>query len=197
MNKTSNRKEEILEQALKLTSLYGLEALTIGKLAEGLGMSKSGLFRYFKSKENLQVAVLDYAVEQYNQLVIGPSLAEPRGIPRIRALVTHWLVWHSDILPGGCPFIGGVFEYDDRTGPVKNHLKGLLETYQDFLAKMAQIAVDEGHFGPQTDVQQFAYELFSMVFGGYHYIKLLETAEPKPKILASLEGLLERYQAKR
>ena len=113
----------ILDHALAAASERGLEGLSIGGLAKEAGLSKSGLFAHFSSKENLQIQVLETAVHRFVETVISPALRERRGIPRIRALFDNWLGWDRDAgLPGGCIFISTANELDDRPGPVRDRL---------------------------------------------------------------------------
>jgi len=88
---------------MTLASVNGLEGLTIGRLADELTLSKSGLFAHFGSKEALQVAVIDEAARQFVQAVMVPALREPRGEPRVRAMFERWMAWVDR--PGGCFFI--------------------------------------------------------------------------------------------
>src|SRR5688572_2109590 len=106
MAKGQITRQAILERAVAVSSLTGLEKLTIGQLADDLKLSKSGLFAHFKSKEALQLAVLDRAVDRFTELVARPALKEPRGEPRVRALFERWMGWSKNtILPGGCIFV--------------------------------------------------------------------------------------------
>src|SRR5712691_5887824 len=113
--KGEDTRSAVLGSALSLATQLGLEGVTIGKLAEHVGMSKSGLFAHFSSKENLQVAVLEEATARFVALVVTPALKKPRGEPRVRALLDRWLDWsRADFLPGGCIFVTASVELDDR-----------------------------------------------------------------------------------
>src|ERR1700722_1530913 len=101
MGKGIATRDRIVGHALALASVDGLEALSLGELADDVGMSKSGLFAHFRSKEALQLDVLNAAVDIFRRTVIIPALAEPRGEPRVKALFTRWLEWEkSDRMPG-------------------------------------------------------------------------------------------------
>jgi AcrR family transcriptional regulator len=117
-SKGSATRGRILSRALELASQLGLEGLTIGELATDLGMSKSGLFAHFRSKERLQLAVLELAAEGFTSRVFRPALKRPRGEPRLRAIFENWLAWVSSDRQGGCIFLAGAMEYDDRGGPL-------------------------------------------------------------------------------
>ena len=123
MRKGQRTRADILGQAVAVASEYGLEGLTIGSLADRLGMSKSGLFAHFGSKEDLQLETLKIARERFERVVFSPALATPRGLPRLRELFRRWLAWADDpAMPGGCVIIGATIEYDDRPGPVRDAL---------------------------------------------------------------------------
>src|SRR2546427_9611008 len=122
----------ILGEALRLVSKAGLDGLTIGTLAEATGMSKSGLFAHFGSREELLLAVLAHGQAEFTEVVFQPAMAKPRGLPRLRALFVNWLDWtESADLTGGCPMIGGSTELDDKPGPVPDSLAGRPGTSSD------------------------------------------------------------------
>src|SRR5882672_8820519 len=113
----------ILDAGFHIVSRTGLEGLTVGTLADATGMSKSGLFAHFGSREELLLAVLDRGQQEFIKLVVNPALAKPRGLPRLKALFVEWLGWtESADLPGGCPMIGGAIEFDDKPGVVRDAL---------------------------------------------------------------------------
>ena len=115
MGKGKATRAAILEEAISLASVRGLEALSIGDLAGRLGLSKSGLFAHFGSKEALQMQVLQQAVARFTDTALRPAFAEPRGEPRLRAFVDRWLAWDRDpARPGGCPMIAASIELDDQ-----------------------------------------------------------------------------------
>ena len=132
--KGEQTRETILVHALGLATRIGIEGLTIGRLAEELGMSKSGLFAHFRSKEALQLEMLKLAGARMVDSVVKPALAAPRGEPRVRALFERWLAWErSPSLPGGCPFMAASFELDDRPGPVRDFVVQNLRDWLDTL----------------------------------------------------------------
>src|SRR5712691_7251134 len=120
MRKGANTRHAILTHATGLASQVGLTGLTIGALADHLRLSKSGLFAHFRSKEALQIQVLEHAAASFVEAVVRPALPLPRGEPRMRALFERWLEWdQSGALPGGCVFVAAATELDDRPGPVR------------------------------------------------------------------------------
>src|SRR6266540_3709004 len=137
MSKGDETRRSILDQALRLASTQGLGQVTIGLLADAAGLSKSGLFAHFKSKEQLQLAVLREASDRFVGAVIAPALREPRGEPRLRALFENWLRWETKAFPGGCPFQAAADELDDQPGPVRDYL---VETQRDFFDTLTTVA---------------------------------------------------------
>src|SRR4026209_785464 len=125
MTKGAQTRENILDHAVRLASETGLEGLTIGTLADELKLSKSGLFAHFRSKEALQVQVLEHVAARFVDFVVKPALAEPRGAPRLRALFERLIEWPKrKEFPGGCPIIAAASELDDRPGPARDLLVG-------------------------------------------------------------------------
>ena len=109
----------LLDAALHHASAEGFEALTIGVLADKIGMSKSGLFAHFGSKEDLQIATLDEAARRFNEVAVIPALSEPRGLVRLRALFNLWVEWTARCNLESCPMMTATIEFDDRPGPVR------------------------------------------------------------------------------
>jgi AcrR family transcriptional regulator len=189
MTKGDETRQAILTRAFALANVVGLSGLSIGRLAEDTGLSKSGLFAHFGSKEALEVAVVDEAGRQFVQEVMVPALAEPRGEPRIRALFERWLAWGQR--PGGCFFVGASAELDDRPGPARDALARACKDWIDMLATAARIAMDERHFRADLDSQQFAFELYGTMIGGHTFIRFLHD----PKGLARTRLAFERLVA--
>jgi AcrR family transcriptional regulator len=176
---------------MKLASTVGLEGLSIGGLATELSLSKSGLFAHFGSKENLQIQVIEGAIELFVDAVVRPALKEPRGEPRVRALLANWLAWaRGQALPGGCLFVTAAVEFDDRPGKVRDVLEGSQRDWIGTLTRAARIAVVEGHFRTDLDCDQFAYELYSLMLGSHYYGRLLRDPRTTDRISRAFESLL-------
>ena len=183
----------ILDAALRLVSKAGLDGLTIGTLADATGMSKSGLFAHFGSREDLLLAVLAHGQAQFTEVVFQPAMAKPRGLPRLRAMFVHWLDWtESAELPGGCPMIGGACEFDDRPGPVRDLLAGGQRTWIETLKRTVRQAIDEGQLPAGTDPEQIAFEMFGIALVVHHHRRLLGYPKARARALAALEKLLSR-----
>jgi AcrR family transcriptional regulator len=186
----------ILDAALRLVSKAGLDGLTIGTLAEATGMSKSGLFAHFGSREELLLAVLAHGQAQFSEVVFQPAMAKPRGLPRLRAMFVHWLDWtESAELPGGCPMIGGASEFDDRPGPVRDMLAGGQRTWIETLKRALRQAIDEGQLAASTDPEQIAFEMFGIALVVHHHRRLLGYPKARSRALTALDSLFRRYAA--
>ncbi|MBL8510047.1 MAG: TetR/AcrR family transcriptional regulator, partial [Betaproteobacteria bacterium] len=120
LSKGEETRATILKAALRHASAHGFEALTIGGLAEQTGLSKSGLFAHFGSKEELQIATLDEAVRRFNEAALLPALSAPRGLRRLTAIFNNWLTWDSISDLPGCPLMTAMMEFDDKPGPVRD-----------------------------------------------------------------------------
>ena len=191
MRKGEETRRVILGQALSLASEVGLEGLSIGLLSERCGMSKSGLFAHFASKENLQVSVLDEAAERFVQQVIAPALREPRGEPRVRAMFERWLDWGTqESMPGGCIFMTAAVELDDRPGPGRDRLLASQKDWHDTLAQAVRIAKTEGHFRADVDEHQFVFECFGIVKSFYFHHRLFREPSARSRAQVAFERLL-------
>jgi AcrR family transcriptional regulator len=171
VTKGEETRQAILGRAFELATVVGISGLTIGKLAEQTGLSKSGLFAHFGSKEALEVAVVEEAARQFVQAVMVPALREPRGEPRVRALFERWLDW--GLREGGCFFIGASAELDDRPGPARDALTRACKDWVDELAKATRIAIREGHFSHDVDADQFAFEMYAIMLGCHQLARCL------------------------
>ncbi|OGA66651.1 MAG: TetR family transcriptional regulator [Betaproteobacteria bacterium RIFCSPLOWO2_12_FULL_65_14] len=184
----------ILDEALRLVSKSGLDGLTIGTLAEATGLSKSGLFAHFGSREELLLAVLAHGQAQFGEVVFQPALAKPRGLPRVRAMFVNWLDWtESAELPGGCPMIGGATEFDDKPGPVRDMLAGGQRAWIETLKRAVRQAVEEGQLANDTDPEQIAFEMFGIALVVHHHRRLLGYRKARERALAALDSLFQRY----
>jgi len=195
-SKGERTREAILTHALGLATRIGFEGLTIGRLAEDLQMSKSGLFAHFRSKEGLQLEILRMAGERMIETVVRPALTAPRGEPRVRALFERWLAWEqSPNLPGGCPFMSASFELDDQPGPVRDFVVQNLRDWIDTLAGAARIAVQEGHFRSDLDCEQFAHECQGIGLAFVHASRLMNDPKAPARAQSAFESLLSRCRA--
>jgi AcrR family transcriptional regulator len=192
--KGERTKAAILDEALRIVSKAGLDGLTIGTLADATGMSKSGLFAHFGSREELLLAVLAHGQAEFGEVVFQPAMTKPRGLPRLRAMFVNWLNWtESAELPGGCPMIGGASEFDDKPGPVRDMLAGGQRSWIETLKRAVRQAVEEDQLAEDTDPEQIAFEIFGIALVVHHHRRLLGYKKARERALVALDSLLKRY----
>jgi AcrR family transcriptional regulator len=192
--KGEQTKAAILDEALAIASRLGLEGLTIGSLADATGMSKSGLFAHFGSREDLQLAVLEHAAQRYGERVFVPVLKIERGLPRLRALFEHWIDWTlSSGLPGGCIMISAAAEYDDRPGAIRDAVIANQHRGNAITRKAVRLAIEEGHLRADTDPEQIAFEMLGIVLAGHNHRRLLGDGEARKRALTAFDQLVARH----
>lgn len=192
MGKGDETRTHVLAVGLDMASELGLEGLTIGSLAARTGLSKSGMYAHFESKEDLQCQVLDAAAERFADVVMRPAFTAPRGLPRIELLIENWLYWETDVLPGGCPFITAANDYDDREGPVRDRVVAYLDRLVGELEKAARLAIEEGHFRADLDTRGWAFEAWGMILAYQHWARLLRREDANRTARAALAALNAR-----
>jgi AcrR family transcriptional regulator len=191
MRKGAETRERILDQAVRLASRDGLEGLTIGTLSTELGLSKSGLFAHFGSKDELQLQVLQATVQRFEETVIHPALSAHRGEPRIRAVFERWIAWENNpSMPGGCLLIAAAVEFDDRPGPQRDFLQEAHRRRFAFVAKGARMAVEAGHFRKDLDVEQFSFDVTAITLGYHHLHRMLRDPKADQRARAAFERLM-------
>ena len=191
MGKGAETRDRIVEQAVRLASRDGLAGLTLGSLSAELGLSKSGLFAHFGSKDELQLQVLKAAVERFEEAVVQPALAAPRGEPRLRALFERWLAWMDDpAKPGGCLFIAAAVELDDRPGPQRDFLAESHGRRLALLARAARIAIEAGHFRDDLDADQLAFEIDAITLGYHQSRRLLRDSKAAERARNAFDRLI-------
>jgi len=193
VSKGDETRQAILARAFELANVVGIAGLSIGRLAEATGLSKSGLFAHFGSKEALELAVVEEGSRQFVQDVMVPALREPRGEPRVRALFERWLAWGER--PGGCFFVGATAELDDRPGPPRDALVRACKDWIDELAKAVRIAVHEGHFRQDVDPEQLAFELYGIMLGGHTFLRFLRAPSARDRMRGAFERLIASARA--
>ena len=196
MRKGEQTRTLILNEAVALASQVGLEGLSIGSLAGRLGMSKSGLFAHFGSKEDLQLQTLKQAQQLFLDQVLSPALKQPRGLPRLEALVTNWLAWieRNDDLPGGCLILAASAEYDDRPGAVRDLLVAGQRELRGAIAKAIRLAIEEGHLKPDTDPWQITFDLFGIVLATLHDLRLLGDSRALARARSTLDRIIAAHR---
>ncbi len=192
MGKGEATRETILRHAVGLASRVGLSGLSIGRLAHDLDLSKSGLFSHFRSKEALEIQVLEYGAARFIESVVKPALATPRGITRVEALFDRWLAWsRSDPSSGGCFFVAMATDLDERPGPTRDLLVQLQRNWMGFLADLVRAVVREGQFRPDTDPEQFANDMYGVMLAYHHAFRLLDDPAAEDRARRALAALVD------
>jgi AcrR family transcriptional regulator len=193
MSKGAETRQAILDRGFELASSSGLRGVTIGALAESLGLSKSGLFAHFKSKDALDAALVEHSGALFVERVVRPALKAPRGEPRLRALFTRVLDWPTRSgLPGGCPMIAASAELDDVEGPARDALVAQQRDWLDTMANLARVAAKEGHFKTNLAPEQFAFELYGIQLMHHLAARLLRDPQADERAQAAFDALLLR-----
>lgn len=193
MTKGEDTRTAILEAGVDLASRLGLESVTIGALAKATHLSKSGLFAHFQSKENLQIEILRYAGGLFAEVVVVPALKTTAGIKRIEALVNNWQQWEAD-LTGGCIFVAATSDLKNRPGKVREFLIEQQKDWIETLRRIAESAVRVGDFREDIDLDQFSFELYSLLLGFHLYDKLLNYEDIEQRQQTALKQLINAYR---
>jgi AcrR family transcriptional regulator len=157
-------RQVILRRAADIASQDGLEGLSIGRLATDLGVSKSGLFGYFGSKEELQLATVRTAADVYLDEVVRPALSVPPGLERVRRLGEKWLSYSQRrVFPGGCFFFAVTAEFDARPGRVRDAVAAASLEWRRLVARTIEDARQLGELAAGTDADQLAFELIAFM----------------------------------
>jgi AcrR family transcriptional regulator len=155
-----------LDAAVELASVVGLEGVTIGRLADELEMSKSGLIGRFGSKEQLQLAALELASETFRRTVYEPAAEEPAGLRRLSAICDAWIAYLGDPpFPGGCFLTTASVEFDARPGPVRDAVKRVMKQWVGVLEREARAAIEQGELPRDADPKDIAFTINAIGVG--------------------------------
>lgn len=191
MTKAELTHSAIVDAALAMAQEGGLESLTIGTVAERTGLSKSGVFSRVGSREDLQVAALKEYERRFVEATVVPALREPRGLPRLRALIRGWLEFlDSGLGQRGCLFISGSVEYDDRPGPVRDAVIAGLGELRKLMVRLVRQAVEEGQLSKRVDPEQMAFELSAIVMATHNDSRLFRDERAGARAQAAFDRLL-------
>jgi AcrR family transcriptional regulator len=158
--KGERTRHAILDVAAALATEEGLEPLSIGRLAEAMDMSKSGLFAHFGSKEELQIATVDHAAAMFAAEVIAPARAAPRGLARVWALCDQMIDYAKrQVFPGGCFFAATSAEFNNRPGPVRDRIAEMVQTWLSYLEHAVEQAQEAGELDRSINAREIAFQL--------------------------------------
>jgi AcrR family transcriptional regulator len=159
-SKGERTRHAILTTAAELATQEGLQPLSIGGLAEATGMSKSGLFAHFGSKEELQLATVDHAASLFVAEVIAPARAAPKGLARVWALCDRMIDYSErQVFPGGCFFAATSVEFNHKPGPVRDRIEEMIRSWLSYLEHALEQAQDAGELDPAMSPREIAFQL--------------------------------------
>lgn len=184
---------QIVDHAVHVASTEGLEGLTIGRLAGDVGMSKSGVIGHFGTREALQLAALDRAIDRFRREVWEGVAGEPEGLPRLHALADAW-IGHLErgVFPGGCFLTAASLEFDDRPGPVRDRVADTMRLWLRVVARDARVAIEAGDLPPEPDAEQLAFELNAIAMAANWGARLHRDEAAFARGRAAAERLLRR-----
>ena len=191
--KGQQTKAAIIDAALGLAAQIGLEGLSIGAVAEVTGMSKSGVFAHFGSREELQISVIRQYHDRFESEVFYAALQKPRGLPRLQALFDNWMLQTSAEIDSGCIYISGAVEFDDRSGPVRDALASSWSTWQTALCRAVELAQDEGQLSRASDAHQIAFEIHGLILALHYEARFLRNPSAADRARQGFHHILARY----
>ena len=195
LQKGQQTKAAIIDAALGQATHIGLEGLSIGALAEVMGMSKSGVFAHFGSREELQVSVIREYHHCFEQEVFFPAMAAPRGVARLRALFDNWMKRTSIEIDSGCIYISGAIEFDDRTGPVRDALAHSVLTWHAAMKRAILQAKELGQLNADVVEDQMLFEIHGLILALHYEARFLKNPGSIAKALAGFDNILTRFSA--
>ncbi len=191
MKKGLATRTAIIDEALRQASLVGLEGLSLAPLADSLALSKSGLFAHFRSKEALQIEVLETAIERFKRDVLAPQRRAETVERRLNGIFARWLDWiKSGGDRGGCVFMTVAQEYDDRPGPVRDVLVESQKSMRAFLTDVIRDGIGDGSFRDDIDPEQWVFELYGIALSFQHAANLLADPHAKRRALEAMRRLI-------
>ncbi len=189
-------RDRLLDNGLQILSVRGLSGVTLGVLATTSGLSKSGLFAHFRSKTQLQLDLLDRMAAVAHEHVVIPALSVADGLPRLRALIEHWLGWSTRAgLRGGCPVAAALFELDDLDGEVRDHAVMMERRWRGLLQTLVRRAVELGHLRSDTDAAQVVWELCGIYLTHHASMRFIRDPAADSRARNALDALIERFVA--
>ena len=193
LQKGQQTKAAIIEAALGLATHIGLEGLSIGALADITGMSKSGVFAHFGSREELQISVIREYHARFEHEVFYPAMSARRGVDRLRAMFDHWMQRTSVEIDSGCIYISGAVEFDDRTGPVRDALASSVLTWHAAMRRAIEQCKALGELRPDTNEEQMLFEIHGLILALHYEARFLQTPGSMDRAVQGFHNILARY----
>jgi AcrR family transcriptional regulator len=185
-------RDRILDAGLDLLSTSGFAGVTLGVLADKVGMSKSGLFAHFSSKEEVELELLSRTFEIAADQVMGAAMQAPEGLPRLEAAALGWFGWFAKAgFPGGCPVAGAMFEFDDVDGQVRNKVLTRAKHWDEAFRQLVIDAITRKHLRKNLDVDQFMWELRSIYLGHHVALRFFRDSDADSRAKKAFQRLVE------
>lgn len=187
---------DIVERAIDVASVEGLDGFSLGRLADTLQMSKSGVLGHFRTKEALQLSALDGAIDVFTREVWAPAAASAPGLPRLLTICQSWIGYlERDVFPGGCFLTAASCEFDGRPGPVRDRIALAMKRWLRTLAAEAQVAIDAGQLPADSDPAAIAFQLNALAMGANQAIQLFGDRQAPRLTLAAMGATLRARSA--
>jgi AcrR family transcriptional regulator len=193
--KGEKTKAVIVDAALGLATQIGLEGLSIGALAEVTGMSKSGVFAHFGSREELQISVVREYHTRFEAEVFYPAMAAKRGLPRLRQLFANWMKRTSVEIDSGCIYISGAVEFDDRPGPVRDAIASSVKTWLAAMDRAVRQAQELGQLDEHADPTQILFEIHGLILALHYEARFLKSPGSIERAVKGFDSILKRHSA--
>lgn len=193
--KGQQTKAAIVDAALGLATHIGLEGLSIGALADVMGMSKSGVFAHFGSREELQISVIHEYHQRFEQEVFYPALKAERGLARLRAMFANWMRRSSVEIDSGCIYISGAVEFDERTGPVRDALAQSVEIWHSAMRRGIEQSKERGELRADADANQMLFEIHGLILALHYEARFLKNPGSIHRANAGFDNILARFGA--
>jgi AcrR family transcriptional regulator len=190
--KGEKTKAVIVDAALGLATQIGLEGLSIGALAEVTGMSKSGVFAHFGSREELQISVVREYHARFETEVFFPAMDTRRGLPRLQALFANWMKRTSVEIDSGCIYISGAVEFDDRPGPVRDAIASSVRTWLSAMDRAVRQAQKLEQLDRHADSSQILFEIHGLILALHYEARFLKSPGSIERAVKGFSSILER-----
>jgi AcrR family transcriptional regulator len=186
----------IVNAAARLATIEGLEGLSIGRLAQEIGMSKSGLYAHFESKQELQLATIAAAEDVYAAEVVAPALEVAEGLERLELLCERYLSYvERGVFPGGCFFASTAAEWDSRRGPIRDRVRAVLTGWSELLEASVRTAQEQGDLGRDLDPAQLTFEINAMLHEANGHYLLFRDPAALDRAREAIDDRLKRARA--
>lgn len=191
MSRGEDTRDVVLEAALSQAVVLGLEGLSVGDLATRIGMSKSGVFAHFRSKEKLQLAVLDLAARRFQSQVIRPAFVAAPGSERVERLFVAYLRWmENGAGAGGCLMVTAAQEFDDRPGPVRDRVVDIAAEWRRVIRRTLVEAIESSDVDADADLDQMVFEFMGLALSFQQSARLLSETGARQAAVRGLRRML-------